>query len=331
MNQKGERFSKKLSWSAEAPSNIALIKYMGKKKENLPTNPSLSYTLHHLRSIVEVVQSPNLNVDTWAPILDKPWKNPQLSELGRTRFLNHWAFLKRELSIDGFFTVKSANNFPSDCGIASSASSFGALTLCAHKVAKDRGSLQELNKEMDVEMIARLSVKGSGSSCRSFFSPWAHWSEERGEHCLHAVDFPYNKWLHNVILISDGKKSVTSSEAHLRIQTSLLNKDRDLRAKKRMENLMQSLKSQDWASAFEVIWSEFWDMHALFETSDPHFGYMSSQSMDVLSTVRRFWQQHNDGPLVTMDAGPNIHLLYREDQKNLQSQLNQQLQGYLRL
>mgnify|MGYP006201278787 FL=1 len=40
------------TWSA--PSNIALVKYWGKKENQLPANPSLSFTLNHCKTITTV-------------------------------------------------------------------------------------------------------------------------------------------------------------------------------------------------------------------------------------------------------------------------------------
>ena len=56
-------------------------------------------------------------------------------------------------------------------------------------------------------------------------------------------------------------------------------------------------------------------MHALFETSSPSFGYFEPQTLTLLNMAREYWLQNSDGPLVTMDAGPNVHLLWREDQQ----------------
>lgn len=67
-------------------------------------------------------------------------------------------------------------------------------------------------------------------------------------------------------------------------------------------------------------------MHALFESSRPVFGYMSAGSMEVLNMARQLWHAQGDGPLVTMDAGPNVHLLYRKDQKALAASFREQIQ-----
>jgi diphosphomevalonate decarboxylase len=53
-------------------------------------------------------------------------------------------------------------------------------------------------------------------------------------------------------------------------------------------------------------------MHALFETSDPHFGYISTATLQKLREIENLWKENNDGPIVTIDAGSNIHLLWHE-------------------
>ena len=66
-------------------------------------------------------------------------------------------------------------------------------------------------------------------------------------------------------------------------------------------------------------------MHALFETAMPSFGYMSSGSLSVLKQLRDFWNVEGDGPLVTMDAGPNVHCLLRTHQEGAYQGLIKQL------
>lgn len=315
------------SWTAQAPSNIALIKYMGKTEvaENRPTNSSLSFTLNHLLSFVQMEES-NGGRDTWAPLEDlkkfdvvnAEMSELELSEKGQARFLKHLQFLKDLYKFDGHFVVRSANGFPSDCGLASSASSFAALTKCAVQ------ALSEMTGKTlpSVQETADLSRHGSGSSCRSLFSPWAMW----GTNSISAPDLPYQHLSHQVIVVSDTIKKVSSSEAHKQIVTSLLFEGRPGRAEKRMMSLVSALKNQNWTDAFELTWAEFWDMHSLFETAKPSFGYMTEGSLHVLGYIRdEVWAKMGDGPLVTMDAGPNVHFLYRPDQKELSERIHMEL------
>lgn len=299
---------------AEAPSNIALIKYMGKidSEKNRPTNSSLSFTLDHLRTrvVIEAIETPN---DRWRSLTADGFTPIELSEAGSQRFLKHFAFLKETLKIPGNYLVSSANSFPSDCGLASSASSFAALTRAAVELGKQVSLERDWVESLSEAEQAELSRQGSGSSCRSFLSPFALWTE-RG---VEPVSVPRPHWLHSVVVVESEKKDVSSSLAHKRVSESLLFNGRPQRAEQRLEKLIEVLTLQQWSEAFEICWAEFWDMHALFETSQPAFGYMHPESLWVLNQVRQVWAAQNDGPLVTMDAGANIHLLYREDQRDL--------------
>lgn len=300
-------------WLASAPANIALIKYMGKKEEqaNLPDNPSLSYTLNHLLSTVKLECIPGQK-DLWEP-LNSPGAAPfQLSEAGQKRFLEHLARIKVYFGYAGGFLVQSNTNFPQGSGLASSASSFAALTKCAAL------ALSELTQAplMSVDEQARLSRLGSGSSCRSFYSPWALWEEDE----VKTIDLPYTTLIHEAILVSSEEKKVSSSEAHRRVKTSSQYALRIHRAKDNLKLLLEALMVKDWANAYHICWREFQDMHQLFATCNEPFTYMTENTHHLLDLLQKSWEEKGDGPLVTMDAGPNIHLLYRPDQADLARQ-----------
>jgi diphosphomevalonate decarboxylase len=297
---------------SSAPSNIALIKYMGKKDSSLnkPTNSSFSFCLEKLRTYVRIRVNPSLDNDQWAAYQRDGLRPIDLSDKGKTKFLSHFAYLKKEFKITENFEIESANNFPSDCGLASSASSFAALTLVTHEwLIQNSESTKMAYRPKE---LAKLSQKGSGSSCRSFFTPWALWHADGAE----AIQIPYTNLKHQVLLCDESIKSVSSSEAHVRVLTSDLFKGRVERAEVRLQKLITAMRSENWKESFEICWNEFWDMHALFHTSVPAFMYMNASTMKALSVLHNNWMQKGDGPLITMDAGSNIHLLYRPDQES---------------
>lgn len=305
-----------MQWFAQAPSNIALIKYMGKSDEahNLPANPSLSWTLKHLVTSVSLEKIPGRK-DRWEP-LETPGSAPfSLSKSAETRFLEHLSRMKAYFGHEGAFVVRSSNNFPKGCGLASSASSFAALTRCSVE------ALCELTgrETPSVEEQAALSREGSGSSCRSFYSPWALWRDET----VCAMDFPCGELFHQVLVLSHEEKSVSSSEAHRRILTSPLYAGRTQRAEDNLKTLIAALEHNDWAAAAQTAWREFHDMHSLFETASEPFTYRTPEVRNFLNQLEMHWQDTGDGPIVTMDAGPNIHLLYRPDQTGLARALMQ--------
>lgn len=299
-----------MQWFAQAPSNIALIKYMGKqnKNGNIPTNASLSYTLNNLLSSVVLETQPGKK-DFWEPLSIPGAMDFNLSTAAQERYLNHLQMLKSYFNYNGAFIVRSCNNFPHSSGLASSASSFAALTKCAMLALSE-----QTGKPMpSVEEQAKLSRMGSGSSCRSFFSPWAIWKDEHAQ----AIELPYRNLIHKVIVISHEEKAVSSREAHMRVLESKLYEGRPQRAEHHLKLLIDALEAEDWQSAYQICWREFQDMHQLFETAKVPFSYRTKETRDLLDVLQNHWQRHNDGPIVTMDAGPNIHLLYRPDQTQL--------------
>jgi diphosphomevalonate decarboxylase len=297
-------------WFAHAPSNVALIKYMGKKDatKNIPDNPSLSYTLEELFTTVQLEHNPGKE-DYWEPLNTPGSLQFTLPLSGQKRFLEHLAWIKMHFQYPGGFVVRSTNNFPTSSGLASSASSFAALTKCAVT------AICELTKRSLPTVLeqAQLSRQGSGSSCRSFYAPWALWQNDTVE----AVEFPYTTLLHQVVIVSHDEKKVSSSEAHNRVKTSPFYAGRPERAETNLRLLVDAFNTKDWALAHTICWDEFQDMHKLFETAEQPFTYRNENSLEVLRSVQAFAEKKGDAPLVTMDAGPNIHLLYRQDQAEL--------------
>lgn len=193
--------------------------------------------------------------------------------------------------------------------MASSASSFAALTRVAFKAL----SALTGRPAPSIHEESEWSRKGSGSSCRSFFEPWSVWAPDGADW---VEGLGYENLIHQVVVVNDEIKAVSSSEAHKRVASSLVFQGRPERAEERVRALVAALREKNWTEAFEITWAEFWDMHALFETSRPSFGYMTAGSLEVLRFVRsETWDKTGVGPLVTMDAGPNVHLLYQRDQQ----------------
>ncbi len=288
---------------------------MGKNNTelNIPSNSSLSYTLNHLRSTVELELTTE-RTDLWQPFPDN---EIILSDKEQNRYLKHLNLLKQYFNINDHFIVRSKNNFPAGCGLASSAASFAALTQCAADAFKQLNLDKFKQLNINSQILSSLSRQGSGSSCRSFFSPWALWRDDHAE----AVSLPYPELIHHTVVLSREKKSISSSEAHRQVTTSSLFDGRAERAEKRLTQLIQSFTEKDWKNAYIICWQEFWDMHALFETCATPFTYLTPASLAVLNYLRDYWQLTQDGPIVTMDAGPNVHLLFRPEQTRIIDQI----------
>lgn len=300
-----------------APSNIAIIKYMGKTsaQQNLPTNPSISYTLNHLRSFVTLSET-DASADQWEPLTGPGLLPIELSEKGRAKFLNHLKRIKDLWNVKQNFVIRSSNNFPSDCGIASSSSSFAALTFAGV------GECERLSPKAssgDLLSMSKISRLGSGSSCRSFFEPWAVWETDGAR----PWSSSFSQLHHTVMLLDSEKKEVSSSDAHVRVTSSPLFTQRLINVKNRLAQIEKANVDKDWNTFCALSFEEFEEMHQLFETSQPSFSYRNQQTMDVLRQLESLNKDLKTKLLITMDAGNNIHCMSlpdkRKDLENLES------------
>jgi diphosphomevalonate decarboxylase len=313
-----------ISARARAPSNIALVKYMGKTEGNLPANPSVSMTLDGLCSWAELRAtgagarelrysplSPSGPVGAGAP--------PRLDSAGIDRVLAHarraleaapgalrTAGLEpRELA--GTLELLTSNTFPASAGIASSASSFAAVTLAAVKLrAADEGAFARAWKAEPAlrRACAAISRQGSGSSCRSFEGPFVRWDGESAR----AVSSALPELSHFVVVVSEDAKAVGSSEAHRRVRTSPQWATRPERAARRCDELVSALARRDLRAVARLAWLDAWEMHGLFHTSVPPFSYWKPATIDALHALAPFVARENP-PIVTLDAGPNLHVI----------------------
>ncbi|OFZ20847.1 MAG: diphosphomevalonate decarboxylase [Bdellovibrionales bacterium GWB1_55_8] len=317
---------------ARAPSNIALIKYMGKKElpGNIPENGSLSVTLEALCTYAEISRAPAAVVtEEWIPELPTiPKKDlvgspvvPALSEKAAERALRHLRAV-REAAPKLFsefgiapnnevskWSLRTANTFPAASGIASSASSFAAITLStAFAMAREPAEFAK-NWAKNPALkgaLARLARAGSGSSCRSLTGPFVLWEQEDAEPLPVSQAFP--ELAHFVLLVSDQEKAVSSSQAHALVKTSPLWIGRVERVQERLTKMQLAFRRGDLDAIARIAWNEAWEMHSLFHTCSEPFSYWTGDTMALLQWLSPFLSGAKP-PIVTLDAGPNIHLL----------------------
>jgi diphosphomevalonate decarboxylase len=309
---------------ARAPSNIAIVKYMGKRdpERNLPANPSLSMTLKNLCTYVELraAEGGGLRIVREVPAGARG-QVPNLSQIGEEKFLGHLSRVMERapdlLRQHGLMVgeapahaeVRTTNTFPSSAGIASSASSFAALTLAAtayHARDAEEFRLQYAGDPELRRALAALSREGSGSSCRSFEGPFVAWDEARTERIESALQ-PLSDL---VIVVSAGEKKIGSTEAHRRVRTSPNWEGRTTRAENRYRDLKNAIAHGNFAGLAEIAEADYRDMHRLFETSNPPFSYFAPRTNEVLGFLAG-----SPGIAVTMDAGPNVHVIVPQSEE----------------
>ena len=307
-----------VSW--QSPSNIAFVKYWGKTGRQLPVNPSLSMTLSKAYTESRLTASPR---ETTGPVELDLWfegtQNPAFGERMK-KFLQ---------SITDIFPwlgqvrlkLETSNTFPHSAGIASSASAFSALALCLCSLDAELNGimLDESEFRFKASYIARL---GSGSASRSLFpgiTVWGLTQSLPGSSDLLAVPVtgihPVFKTMRDTILIVNQKeKAVSSSEGHNRMIGHPFAEARIKQAEKNTSELLNALKTGDIHTFIRIVENEALTLHALMMTSHEGFILMNPETVRIISRIQEIRREKGLNICFTLDAGPNVHLIYFEDQ-----------------
>ena len=306
--------SGQVTW--ECPSNIALIKYWGKRQGQLPANPSLSFNLTHCvtRMAVEYELSPDQ--DFSLDFLFHQHPDPVFTER-LTRYLQqvsqYLPFLRNMRLI-----VRSWNTFPHAAGIASSASSFAALALvlCSIEQAVATNLPHTDDFYRKASFLARL---GSGSAARSVYGGtalWGHTAEFEGssdEAALSVSDFVhavFRDYRDSILVVHAGQKEVSSSAGHLLMDKHPFARARALQAGYNLSLLLKVLHRGDQDEFTQIIEQEALTLHALMLSSSPGIVLIRPNTLEIISKVRIFRKETGIPVGFTLDAGANVHVLY---------------------
>lgn len=299
------------------PSNIALIKYWGKYDNQVPANPSISYTLNHCKTntTMEFLADETFSVQTFLAGNEEV----KFAEKIEKYFKNIEQYLPWILK--GKYIIRTENTFPHSSGIASSASGFGAIAKCLMKLDEVFSGESASGKSLQkASFLARL---GSGSACRSLYNGLVVWGESdevKGSSDLFAVKYPdneihdifknFNDW---VLLIHEGQKSVSSTVGHGLMKTNPYAERRFQEARENFVPMKEILKSGDLTSFIKLVEHEALTLHAMMMMSDPAFILMKTGTLEVINKIWDFRRETSLPLFFTLDAGANVHLLFPND------------------
>ena len=297
----------------KSPSNIALVKYWGKYGNQLPSNPSVSFTLKNAHTIMQM----KYKEGTGNVTLYFENKRNEAFEARISKFIKSineiYPFLQ---SLD--LEIHSSNSFPHSAGIASSASAMSALCLCLCNIEQNIfGTLQ--NHDDFLHKASYLSRLASGSASRSVYPKLGQWGfhqDIKGSNNEFAIDVSNNvapifHTFKNSILIASAKeKSVSSSAGHQLMENNPYAQVRFQQANDNLKNLMTAMKEGDLETFIEIVEEEALTLHALMMTSKPSYVLMKPNSLALIEKIRAFREKTKLPICFTLDAGPNLHVLY---------------------
>ncbi|KFF75525.1 diphosphomevalonate decarboxylase [Chryseobacterium sp. P1-3] len=303
--------------SESCPSNIALIKYWGKYANQIPANPSISYTLNHCKTntSMEFLADEPFSVQTFLAGNEEV----KFAEKIEKYFRNIEQYLPWILK--GKYIIRTENTFPHSSGIASSASGFGAIAKCLMKL--DETFAGTSSAEESLKKASFLARLGSGSACRSLYNGlivWGKTDEVEGSSDLFAVPYPeteihgifknFNDW---VLLIHEGQKSVSSTVGHGLMKTNPYAERRFQEARENFVPMKEILKTGDMEQFIKLVEHEALTLHAMMMMSDPAFILMKTGTLEVINKIWDFRKETGLPLFFTLDAGANVHLLFPND------------------
>ncbi len=312
----------KITW--RSPSNIAIIKYWGKHGNQLPRNPSISFTLENAYSETTLAYRPKDVDGTYNEISmnfifdgtpNEQFKNKTVKFF--ESIIDIFPFLKQF-----HFDIESKNSFPHSAGIASSASGMSALSLCLcsleHKYFNTLDDDAAFRQK--ASFVSRL---GSGSACRSIYPGLALWGENpewQGSSDLFAIPVDdthevFKTYHDDILIVSKGEKSVSSRAGHGLMDENIYADNRYKQARNRLRNLKQILQQGDVEAFGKIAESEALVLHALMMSSNPPYILIKPNTLLMIEKIHHFRKEMKIPLYFSLDAGPNLHLLYPDEVK----------------
>lgn len=310
------------SVSYKSPSNIALVKYWGKKEHQLPQNPSISFTLDACTTITslhfnkQTTASEDFSFDLWFEGKQKEDFKPKIITFFK-RIEKYLPFLK-----EYHFKIETANSFPHSSGIASSASGMAALALCLVQLEKQL--VHSMTDEMLLQKASFLARLGSGSACRSIEGYIVQWGKHKntvGSSDLYGIKYPYEihqnfkNYQDTILLVDKGQKQVSSTVGHNLMHQHPFAEERFKQAHQNLDQLNAIFKSGDLTEFIKIVESEALTLHAMMMTSLPYFMLMKPNTLEIINKIWAFRKKTKLQVCFTLDAGANVHVLYPEKEK----------------
>lgn len=306
-----------------APSNIALIKYWGKREHQIPANPSISFTLDtcSTTTTVHYKKMENKGNEFSFELLfeGKPKEDfkPKIQTFLR-RIAVYLPFLN-----EYHFVINTSNTFPHSSGIASSASGMSALALCFMEMEREFST--HVSQEWFHRKASFLARLGSGSACRSIEGPVVQWGESSGiEGSSDLYGIAYSDTIHSnfknyqdtILLVDKGEKQVSSTVGHELMHEHPYANNRFAQAHTNLKKLKGIFADGDLDAFVGLVEREALTLHAMMMTSNPYFILMKPNTLEIINRIWSFRQRSKTHVCFTLDAGANVHVLYPDDEKD---------------
>ncbi len=302
------------SASAVAPSNIALVKYWGKRdlELNLPATGSISVTLDTLLTHTTIAFDTALDTD-------EVTLNGEPAGTAGARVARFLDLVRDLYGVREHARVETRNDFPTGAGLASSASGFAALA-----VACDAA----LELGLSTEQLSVLARRGSGSAARSLIGGFAEMHAGSADDGTDAYAVPLAPAealpLRVLVAVTTREAKAVGSTEGMRLTeaTSPFYGAWVDATREDLDALRAALRDGDLATVGQVAEGNCLRMHATMLGAEPGLLYWNAATVDVMHAVRAL-RAEGIGAWFTIDAGPQVKVLCEaEDEPHVRARLD---------
>ena len=312
------QLANKGQYKAQAPSNIALVKYWGKKEEQIPCNPSVSFTLKNAvtetkLSFEKKEKAKKFDIEVYFQNKRQESFEPKIVSFFE-RICNYVGFLS------GYkFIIQTKNTFPHSSGIASSASAMASIAMCIMEM--ERSISPEMTEDYYLKKASFLARLGSGSACRSITDEVVLWGKTPGfieSSNYYGIGFSsfhsvFKDYQDAILLVDKEKKAISSSQGHQLMHHHPYANQRFYEATENAARMLSILKEGNLDDFIKYTEKEALSLHAMMMTSSPYFILMQPNTLKIIEQVWEFRKNTAIPLCFTLDAGANVHLLYPKE------------------
>ncbi len=303
-------------YTGTANASLAIIKYWGKieKGKNIPASTSIGVSLDVLRSKVVITNKKNFSSDRNMNTLQKKGAAPLQLYINGVQYDN--TRLKELLQAIQASDAKSfiryivpqmkkgmycnaTNTFPTEAGLASSASGGSALVLALAKMFPKMPSKRRLSE------WARVY---SGSAARSIFGGFCMWEATKPYAKQIAPCDYWNDFRVIVVSVTQLKKKYTSRDAmSITKHTSPYYRTWIKYNNSLVTDLCMAIKHQDIEKLGTIALASYTAMHASAIAAHPSVLFWLPESVAILHLLKEM-RTKNIPAWETMDAGPQVKI-----------------------
>jgi diphosphomevalonate decarboxylase len=281
----------------KASSDIALVKYWGKKNKvlRLPENGSVSIILDGLDTVTTVEFDGKYPADTVKI-------NGDVEDGEELRVVAHLDRIRKLAKVSVKARVESENTFPKGTGLSSSGSGFSALTYAATRA---------LGLEISEKEISILARQGSGTACRCACGGFVEWADGNSSETSYSKTmFSSSYWdvRDVVVVVDEGKKLVSSTQGHALANTSVFYRERLKHIKAKIRDVKKAIQDKNFSKLGPLVEAEALEFHSILLTSHPSMIAWYPGTVEVMLAVQQMRREGIEA-YFTINTGFNVHVL----------------------